>query len=84
MNEYIPKPGDCFYVQYHNNTDMSYRDDLMRAVAVDGYAVVAEFLTRPNEKRNRIIFPCVNWRFAPASAAIVQAITQDVGVGHIS
>ena len=74
MKEYTPKPGDCFYVKYHDDNNMSYRDDVLLAMAVDEYAIVGEFLSRPNQNAKRILLSLSNWRFFPASNAIVQAI----------
>ena len=84
MKEYIPQPGDCFYFKYHDDNNRSYRDDVLIALAVDEHAIVGEFLSRPNQKSERILLSRSNWRFFPASNAIVQAIMPACNVDPVA
>ena len=72
-SDYMPKVGECFYTQARLEFDQSYRDDVLRAVAVDDRIVIVEFLTRPSHHRRSLSL--LNWKFFPACDEIVQALT---------
>ena len=72
-SDYIPKVGEYFCTNDRLEFDQSYRDDVLRAVAVDDRIVIVEFLTRPSYHRRSLSL--LNWKFFPVCDEIVQALT---------